>query len=512
VELPEAILHLLPTHLNWEVKMDTAKKLLFIGVLCGVIGVTLFTGCDKKDDSISEANKADKMAGIAAPSIADTKAIAEEAFIYGLPIVMNYAVMNEFVLDKNSGQYKAPFNTVYNEARVFTYKDTAVVTPNSDTPYSMVWLDLNAEPMVISVPGVPKERYYSVQLVDGNAYNYGYIGSRSTGTEPGNYLVVGPDWKGETPVGINKVFHSTTPFGLTIFRTQLFNPEDMPNVVKVQAGYKLQPLSAFLDQPAPPAAPKIDFPPATTAGIKDNFYEYLDAALEFVPVTPEDKEIRVKLANIGIGPGKTFEFKDLSLEHKAAILLAMKEGDDKVDKYLASGMKEVNGWKIGSVFGDRTFYNGDWLMRAAAAKGGIYGNDAVEAVYPMTRTDATGETLDGSKHNYTLTFPPGQLPPVNAFWSVTMYDGKTQLLIKNPINRYLINSPMLPDMKKNDDGSLTLYIQKDSPGKEKESNWLPAPNGPIYLVMRLYWPKTEAPSVLPPGSGSWKPPALQRVK
>ena len=425
---------------------------------------------------------------------------------------MNYAVMNEFVLDKNSGQYKAPFNTVYNETRVFTYKDTAVVTPNSDTPYSMVWLDLRAEPMVISVPGVPKERYYSVQLVDGNAYNYGYIGSRSTGTEPGNYLVVGPDWKGETPVGINKVFHSTTPFGLAIFRTQLFNPEDMPNVVKVQAGYKVQPLSAFLNQPTPPAAPKIDFPPATTAGIKDNFYEYLDAALEFVPVTPEDKEIRAKLATIGIGPGKTFEFKDLSLEHKAAILLAMKEGDDKVDKYLASGMKEVNGWKIGSVFGDRTFYNGDWLMRAAAAKGGIYGNDAVEAVYPMTRTDSMGETLDGSKHNYTLTFPTGQLPPVNAFWSVTMYDGKTQLLIKNPINRYLINSPMLQDMKKNDDGSLTLYIQKDSPGKEKESNWLPAPNGPIYLVMRLYWPKTEAPSVLPPGSGSWKPPALQRVK
>ena len=132
-------------------------------------------------------------------------------------------------------------------------------------------------------------------------------------------------------------------------------------------------------------------------------------------------------------------------------------------------------------------------MRAAAAKGGIYGNDAVEATYPMTTTTGDGETLDGSKHNYTLTFPPGQLPPVNAFWSVTMYDGKTQLLIENPINRYLINSPMLPDMKKNADGSLTLYIQKDSPGKDKEANWLPAPNGPIYLVMRLYWPKTSRP-------------------
>ena len=285
----------------------------------------------------------------------------------------------------------------------------------------------------------------------------------------------------------------------------------MPNVVKVQAGYKAQPLSAFLKHPAPPAAPKIDFLPATTAGIKANFYAYLDAALQFVPLTPENKEIRTKLTSIGIGPGKTFEFKELSLEHKAVVLLAMKEGDDKVNKYLASGMKDMNGWKIGSLFGDRAFYNSDWLKRAAAAKGGIYGNDAVEAMYPMTRTDATGETLDGSKHNYTLTFPAGQLPPVNAFWSVTMYDGKTQLLIENPINRYLINSPMLPKMKKNEDGSLTLYIQKDSPGKAKEANWLPAPNDLIYLVMRLYWPKTEAPSILPAGAGSWSPPGIVKA-
>ena len=491
--------------------MKRSIRILFIGVLFSVIAVALLADCVKKDDPISAANQTDQKADIAAPSIAETKAIAEEAFIYGLPIAMNYAVMNEFVLDKNSGQYKAPFNTIYNDARVFTYKDTAVVTPNSDTPYSMLWLDLRAEPMVVSVPAVAKERYYSVQLVDGNAYNYGYIGSRATGVEAGDYLVAGPDWKGETPAGIKKVFQSTTPFALTIFRTQLFNAEDMPNVVKVQAGYKAQPLSAFLKHPAPPAAPKIDFLPATTAGIKANFYAYLDAALQFVPLTPENKEIRTKLTSIGIGPGKTFEFKELSLEHKAVVLLAMKEGDDKVDKYLASGMKDMNGWKIGSLFGDRAFYNSDWLKRAAAAKGGIYGNDAVEAMYPMTRTDATGETLDGSKHNYTLTFSAGQLPPVNAFWSVTMYDGKTQLLIENPINRYLINSPMLPKMKKNEDGSLTLYIQKDSPGKEKEANWLPAPNDLIYLVMRLYWPKTEAPSILPAGAGSWSPPGIVKA-
>jgi hypothetical protein len=474
-----------------------------------VIALVLLAGCDKKGDAISAAGQADKQAGVDAPSIEQTRTIAEDGFIYGLPLVMNYAVLYEFNVDKNSSQYKAPFNQIKNEARVFTYKDTAVVTPNSDTPYSGLSLDLRAEPVVISVPAVGKERYYSVQLVDGNTYNYGYIGSRTTGTEPGDYLVAGPNWKGETPAGINKVFRSSTPFGLTIFRTQLFNADEMPNVVKIQAGYKVQPLSAFLNQPAPPAAPKIDFVPATTSGIKDNFYAYLDAALQFVPETPQNKDIRAKLASIGIGPGKTFDFKDLSAEHKAAMLLGMKAGDDKVNALVANGGKDQNGWRVGGLAGgDSAFYNNDWLKRAGTAKGGIYANDPAEAMYPATRKDSSGETLDTSKHNYTITFPAGQLPPVNAFWSVTMYDGKTQLLIENPINRYLINSPMLPGMKKNADGSLTLYIQKDSPGKDKDANWLPAPNGTAYLVMRLYWPKTEAPSILPPGEGAWKPPAV----
>ena len=434
---------------------------------------------------------------------AEIKTIAEEGFIYGLPIVMNYAVMYAYSVDKTSGQYKAPFNKLYNMRRVATPEDTAIVTPNSDTPYSVGFIDLRAEPVVISVPAIDKSRYYSVQLCDGNTFNYGYIGTRTTGPEAGDYMVAGPDWKGETPPGIKKVFTSSTQFSMVIFRTQLFNPGDMPNVIKIQNDYKMQPLSAFLKQPAPPAAPAINFPKINKELVKTNFFEYLDFVLQFAPAGPEEKEIRAKLASIG---------KNLSPEQKAAVGLGMKEGEAKVDQYLSSGAKDINGWKIGSLFGDRAFFHGDWLKRAAAAKGGIYGNDAVEAMYPLTTTLPNGEPLDGSKHNYTLTFAAGQFPPVNAFWSVTMYDGKTQLLIKNPINRYLINSPMLPNLKKNDDGSLTLYIEKDSPGKDKESNWLPAPDGPIYLVMRLYWPKIEPPSILPPGEGTWKPPGIIVVK
>ena len=442
------------------------------------------------------------------PNIIEAKAIAEEGFIYGLPIVMNYAVMYEFSVDAKNSQFKAPFNQIKNLAYVATYKDTAVVTPNSDTPYSTLWLDLRAEPIVLSMPAVEKTRYYTAQLIDGNTFNYGYIGSRATGSDAGDYMIVGPSWQGTSPPGIKKVFQSSTQFSFVAYRTQLFNPEDMPNVEKVQAGYKAQSLSAYLKQPTTTAASAIDFPKANAELVKKNFFEYLDFALQFAPAGPEEKEIRARLARIGVGPGKTFDFKDLPLEHKLEIGLGMKDGDEKVEKYLAGGQKDVNGWKIGSLFGDRLFYSGDWLKRAAAAKGGIYGNDAVEAVYPMTKTLASGEPLDGSKNNYTLTFLPGQFPPVNAFWSVTMYDGKTQLLIENPINRYLINSPMLPAMKKTADGSLTLYIQNKSPGADRESNWLPAPEGDIYLVMRLYWPKTEAPSILPPGNGTWKPPAI----
>lgn len=445
---------------------------------------------------------------------AETKAIAEEGFIYGLPLVMNYAIMNEYAVDKNTTQFKAPFNQIKSEPRLYTYKDTAVLSPNSDTPYSLVWLDLRAEPVVITVPKVEKDRYYSAQLIDGNLYNDGYIGSRATGSEAGSYAIAGPDWQGDTPEGAAKVFHSTTPFMLVIFRTQLFNPKDMPDVEKIQAGYKVQTLSAFQGKPAPAAAPKIDFLPATTAGVKTHFWSYLSAALDYIPQSAKDKEIRAKLAMIGVGSGKTFDINSLSPEQQQAMVEGMKAGNAKVTEFVAEGATNVNGWQVGSLWGDSNFYNGDWLKRAGGGRAGIYGNDAAEAMYLLSRTDAKGQTLDGSKHNYSLTFPAGSLPPVKAFWSITMYYSDSQLLVENPINRYLVNTSMVADMKKNADGSLTVYMQHESPGKDKESNWLPAPDGPIYLALRMYWPTpaSDASSVLPPGKGTWGPPGIVTVK
>ncbi len=433
--------------------------------------------------------------------------IATEAYIYGFPMVMNYGTIYEYFIDKSAPAYKCPINEIYNTARVYTPKDTTIVTPNSDTPYSFVCMDLRAEPYVLTLPVIEKSRYYAVQLIDLYTFNYGYVGSRTTGNGGGNFMIAGPNWKGEKPEGIAKMFRCETDFSIAAFRTQLFNPADIENVKKIQAGYKGQPLSAFLKKPAPPAAPEIKWPEIDKKLAETDPFAYLNFVLQFCPpVGPAevDNPLRARFARIGIEAGKPFPLAKLTPEQKGELEMGIKAGLERIKKQVATVGKDENGWRVTTdAFGDRGFMKGNWTLRAAAAMAGIYGNDAVEALYPLLATDSDGNKPDCSKNRYTLTFPKGQLPPAKAFWSVTMYDGKTQLLVENPINRYLINSPMLPDLKKNADGSLTIYIQKDSPGKEKESNWLPAPDGPIYVVMRLYWPEEAALT------GKWQPPAVK---
>ena len=445
----------------------------------------------------------------ARPGIIGGFEAAEQAFIFGLPIVMNYAVMYQFVLDRNSGQYKAPFNQMWNDAQVFTWRDTAIPTPNSDTPYSMCWMDLRAEPVVLTVPDVPAGRYFSVMICDANTYNVGYIGSRATGQSGGSWLVVGPGWQGATPPGVKGVIRSTTQFALAVFRTQLFAANDMPNVVAIQRGYKSETLSAFLRQPAPPAAPEIRWPRATTELVKHHFFDFLAFALQFNAPQPNEAAVRAQLARIGIdGRGTPLPHSFLD---RMELLGAAFEAERKVEAAVAAAGVDMNGWRVTGIPGSPEAYNGDWMMRAVAAKAGIYGNSTEEATYPFTRHDVTGGVLDGSTGRYTLTFAANQLPPVNAFWSVTMYHGGNQLLVQNPIDRYLINTPMLQAMRRNPDGGVTIHIQKDDPGEALRPNWLPAPNGPIYLVMRLYWPRTEAPSLLPVGRGTWRPPGVVKA-
>jgi len=444
------------------------------------------------------------------PPAGETAQIAEEAFIYGLPMVMNYTVFYGYFIDKSGPQFKAPPNQLYNTARVYTPKDTAVVTPNSDTLYSFVAMDLRAEPFVLCNPEIEKSRYFSVQLVDMYTFNFGYMGSRTTGNGAACNMIAGPHWVGEKPEGIGKVFRSETYFALAIIRTQLFDPADIDNVKKIQAGYRGLTLSAFQNKPVPPAAPVIKWPKVNKKLADADPFSYLNFALSLSPpigAAAVEIPIRSRFAKIGVEAGKRFPAGKLTPAQKAELETGIKRALVKIKGAIARIGKDENGWRVAmNAFGDRQKFAGDFTLRAAAAVAGIYGNDAAEALYPLLATDSEGKKVDTRVNRYTLTFPDGQLPPVNAFWSVTMYDGKTQLLIDNPINRYLINSPMLPDLKKNGDGSLTLYIQRGSPGKDLESNWLPAPNGPAYIVMRLYWPKDSALN------STWQPPAVTPVK
>ena len=436
---------------------------------------------------------------------AEARDIAKDAYVYGFPVVDNYRVQYAYWVDRANPEYKAPFNQIWNSDRLFSPADKAIQTPNSDTLYSFVGADLRSEPLVLTVPAMEKERYFSVQLIDYYTFNFDYIGTRTTGNGGGSFLLAGPGWNGATPKGVKKVFRCETGLAFPAYRTQLFNPGDIENVKTVQGGYKVQTLSAFLGQPAPKAAPAIDFiKPLTPAEEKTSpqFFNILNFVLQFCPAVPSEKALMTRFAKIGIGAGKTFDASKLSPEMKTAIEQGM------ADAWVAfAGLKkefEEGKLNSGDVFGSRQYLKNNYLYRMGAAVLGIYGNSKQEALYPAYYVDATKQKLDGT-NRYTLRFAPGQLPPVNAFWSLTMYEEPASLLVANPLNRYLINSPMLPQLKRDADGGLTLIVQSESPGKDKEANWLPAPKGPFSMIMRLYWPKEAATE------GKWKKPQLQRA-
>jgi hypothetical protein len=436
---------------------------------------------------------------------AEARAIAKEAYIYGFPVVDNYRVQYAYFVDRNSPQFKAPWNQIRNTPRVYTPADTAVQAPNTDTPYSQLGMDLRAEPLVLTLPVIEKERYFSVQLVDAYTYDFDYMGSRTTGNDGGSFLVAGPDWKGETPRGVKKVFRSETEFVMAWYRTQLFNPGDIDNVKKVQVGYKVQTLSAFLSQPSPKAAPAIEFiKPLTPAQERTSLevFNILNFVLQFCPTVPSETQLMVRFAKLGIGAGKTFDASKFSPETKAAIEQGM--ADAWADFANVQKRMEAGEVGFGDMFGTRAYLKNNYLYRMVATLG-IYGNAKQEAIYLPYFTDADGKKLEGP-NRYTLRFASGQLPPVNAFWSLTMYDMPAELLVANPLNRYLLNSPMLPKFKRDRDGGLTLYIQNESPGSDKEANWLPAPKGPFAMAMRLYWPK---PGAL---DGEWKQPPAKKVQ
>ncbi|MEB3031592.1 DUF1254 domain-containing protein [Mycolicibacter sp. MYC340] len=439
-----------------------------------------------------------------APAPDQVRQIAKEAYVYGFPMVDSYRIQHAYFVDKSGPQYKGDWNQTHSAARVYTPEDTAVQTPNSDTPYTMLGTDLRAEPLVLTVPPIEAGRYYSLQFIDAYTYNFAYVGSRTTGNNGGKYLLAGPGWQGDKPDGVDDVIRSDTDFALVIYRTQLFDPADIDNVKKIQAGYTVEPLSGYLKQPVM-SAPPVDFiAPLTPEAQKTSpkFFEILSFLLKYAPVLPGEQDLRARFATIGVGPDGTFNADELDPETREAVQAGMAQAWSELNAFKKDKL-DTGQVTSGQLFGTREFLAGNYLYRMAGAVLGIYGNSEQEAIYPVVAVDSTGAPLSGA-NGYTLRFAPEALPPVNAFWSLTMYKMPESLLVANPIDRYLINSPMLPDLTRDPDGGVTIHVQQQSPGAGKESNWLPAPEGPFQMILRLYWPKEEALG------GAWTPP--QAVK
>lgn len=465
-----------------------------VGITAALAAVLVATAACGGNDSPTQP-------GSAEPTPRELREIIKSAYVYGLPLVDNYRIQHSYFVDRANPQFKGAWNQVHSIARVFTPADTTVQTPNSDTPYSFVGADLRAEPLVLTVPKIDPDRYYSLQFIDAYTYDYHYVGSRATGNGGGTYLLAGPEWKGEKPAGIDEVIRSDTDFSFIIYRTQLFDPADLDNVKKIQTGYTAKPLSAFLGEPAV-TAPAVDFiAPLTPEAQRTDprFFQILGFVLKYAPVFPDEKALRDRFASIGIGPDGDFNPDTLSAEN----LQAVHDGiADALAELTTFQKNELNTGKVTSadLFGTHAELGDNYLYRMAGSVLGIYGNVAKEALYPVIANDSAGAPLTGG-NNYTLRFAPGQLPPVHSFWSITMYRMPQSLLVTNPIDRYLINSPMLPALLRDPDGGVTLYVQNQSPGKDKEPNWLPAPEGPFQMILRLYWP--EKPAL----DGAWRPPS-----
>lgn len=467
-----------------------------------IMFILAFISCGKEKKEIVTSETAANSKNV---SLEEVRAIAKEAYTYGFPIVDNTRVQYAFFVNKNDPDYKAPWNQLYNIPRVFTPKDVTIQTPNSDTPYSWIGLDLRTEPIVFSIPAITNNRYWSVQLIDLYTHNFDYLGSRTTGNDGGNFMIVGPNWNGEIPKNITKVIKCETEIALALFRTQLYNVQDLKNVIKIQNQYMAKPLSAFLGRPSPAQSKKIDFIKPLSRddqNTKLQFFNNLNFALQFCPTHPSEIDLMKRFSKIGVLAGKTIDTTSLSPEIKKA----MHDGIADAWADFAKTKIKLEKGEISSSdgFGTRESLKNNYLYRMMAAALGIYGNTKEEAMYPVYYTDSNSEKLDG-KNKYILKFGPNELPPVNSFWSLTMYEMPASLLVDNALNRYLLNSTMISQFKKDPDGGLTLIIQNQSPGKEKESNWLPAPKGPFSLILRLYWPKEEALN------GSWKQPPLKKT-
>ena len=434
----------------------------------------------------------------------EAQSIAEEAYIFGYPLILMDLTLKKMSNVPEAGENYSPINQFAHIPEYPTPDHKDIVKPNADTLYSLAWLDLADEPIVLHVPNTD-DRYYQMPMLDAWTNVFESPGKRTTGNEANDFAIVGPFWDGVLPEGVTEV-QSPTNMVWILGRTQANGVADFDAVNTIQEQYTLTPLSSFGESYQPPQNVDVDStidmstPPLTKTEQADVniFFDRMAMLMKVNPAASEDADLIAKFTKIGLIPGEGFDLSSLDPKIVDAIELGAKEGLEKIKSNRANVGIEENGWKKALDLGS---YGTNYLLRATTAFFGLGANLAEDAIYPMAYVDSNGDLLHGS-NNYVIHFPNEQTPPVNAFWSLTMY-GSDEFFVENPIDLYAIGDRN--ELEYNEDGSLDIYIQHEAP-EGKESNWLPAPEDDFNVTMRIYWPQESV------SDGTWIIPALQKIE
>lgn len=429
-----------------------------------------------------------------------------EAYIFGYPLVLMDVTRRVSTNVPKPDENAAPLNRLANRRKFPDSTFSTVVSPNADTLYTFAFLELRDEPMLLSVPEM-MGRYYIMQLLDGWTEVFASLGTRTTGAARGQFAIAGPGWSGDLPSGVQQVRSSTNMVWI-IGRTQTNGKNDYEAVHALQDQYTLVPLSSFgrpcesiIDSPVDPGLDMKTPPVVQVARMNmSTFFSRLNFLMLDNPPRKADAEIIERFKTIGVGPGQQFHLESMDRSIVAALKNCVRDAQERIiSEARKPHGKSVNGWQYLTMLGH---YGTDYLWRAVVALIGLGANLPEDAIYLRATQDSSGKGFSGA-HAYEIRFAKGQLPPVNAFWSITMYNEK-QLFVPNVLNRYAIGDR--DRIEFNSDGSLSILIQSERPGSEKEANWLPCPPGSFNLTMRLYWPQR---AVL---DGKWKPPRVERKR
>ena len=435
---------------------------------------------------------------------------AVDVYVYGYPLVTMDMTRRQFTNVSAPDAAHAPMGQILKMRTYPAVDNHAVTAPNADTLYTTAWVDVTQEPWIFSVPDMG-DRYYLLPMLDGWTNVFQVPGKRTTGGKAQKYAITGPGWSGTLPAGVTEY---KSPTGMVWILGRIYctgTPDDYAKVHALQDKFSLAPLSSY-GKPYTPAAGAVDANFDMKTGIRDqvdalsvnDYFNYLARLMKTNPPAAADAAMVEKMKAIGLEPGKDFDPSKLGAFDKEAIKTVPKVAQVKIMEYFKKAAEPVNGWTfITKNIGE---YGTDYIQRALVTAIGLGANRPQDAIYPTSQKDASGDEYDGASKKYIMHFDKGDLPPVNGFWSLTMYD-KDYFFVANPLNRYTLSQRN--KLITNPDGSIDLYLQAESPGKAKEANWLPAPKGQFIPMLRLYWPKETPPSII---DGTWKPPAITVAK